>query len=217
MNPPFTCWSPIVASSALLREHGVRPNTHVTGNPNSPVTVIEFGDFQCPVCRNYSETIEHQIIDNYVANGKIRYTFRQFPFSASFISTRSLSLSLPAGVYVFHQNDFVYVPDFGEPDGSLIEVAEKHILWLKINVKGKQTHASTPEKGINATRIGMCGEAGIDSSSGLAAIAAMAAAPHSELPTGTLISRRPWGNTASIEVKNSTGYQGQTTGAGRVG
>jgi len=55
---------------------------------------------------------------------------------------------------VFRQNDFIYVPDFGEADGSLIEVAEKHILWLKINVKGKQTHASTPEKGINATRIG---------------------------------------------------------------
>ncbi len=55
---------------------------------------------------------------------------------------------------VFRQNDFIYVPDFGEPDGSLIEVAEKHILWLKINVKGRQTHASTPEKGINATRVG---------------------------------------------------------------
>jgi succinyl-diaminopimelate desuccinylase len=55
---------------------------------------------------------------------------------------------------VFRQNDFIYVPDFGEPDGSLIEVAEKHILWLKINVKGKQTHASTPEKGINAARVG---------------------------------------------------------------
>ena len=55
---------------------------------------------------------------------------------------------------VFRQNDFIYVPDFGEPDGSLIEVAEKHILWLKFNVKGKQTHASTPEKGINATRVG---------------------------------------------------------------
>jgi succinyl-diaminopimelate desuccinylase len=54
---------------------------------------------------------------------------------------------------VFRQNDFIYVPDFGEPDGSLIEVAEKHILWLKINVRGKQTHASTPEKGINATRV----------------------------------------------------------------
>ena len=55
---------------------------------------------------------------------------------------------------VFRQNDFIDVPDFGEADGSLIEVAEKHILWLKINVKGRQTHASTPEKGINATRIG---------------------------------------------------------------
>jgi succinyl-diaminopimelate desuccinylase len=37
----------------------------------------------------------------------------------------------------------------------MIEVAEKGILWLKITVKGKQVHASTPDKGLNAHRIGM--------------------------------------------------------------
>ncbi|MEM0449756.1 MAG: M20 family metallo-hydrolase [Methanomassiliicoccales archaeon] len=55
---------------------------------------------------------------------------------------------------VFHKNDFIYVPDFGVPDGSVIEVAEKHILWLKVKVKGRQTHASTPQKGINAMKLG---------------------------------------------------------------
>lgn len=55
---------------------------------------------------------------------------------------------------VFHKNDFIYVPDFGVPDGSIIEVAEKHILWLRVKVQGRQTHASTPEKGINAMKLG---------------------------------------------------------------
>jgi succinyl-diaminopimelate desuccinylase len=42
------------------------------------------------------------------------------------------------------------VPDAGNEDGTLIEVAEKSILWLKFKVLGKQTHGSMPEKGINA-------------------------------------------------------------------
>jgi len=55
---------------------------------------------------------------------------------------------------VFHKKDFIYVPDFGVPDGSVIEVAEKHILWIKVKVQGRQTHASTPGKGINAMKLG---------------------------------------------------------------
>ncbi len=34
----------------------------------------------------------------------------------------------------------------------MIEVAEKSLLWLKFKTMGKQTHGSTPEKGINAFR-----------------------------------------------------------------
>ena len=56
---------------------------------------------------------------------------------------------------VFKSNDMAIVPDSGTPDGSQIEVAEKHILWLKFTTKGIQVHGSTPEKGLNANRIGM--------------------------------------------------------------
>ncbi|MGB9004116.1 MAG: M20 family metallo-hydrolase [Candidatus Aminicenantales bacterium] len=51
---------------------------------------------------------------------------------------------------VFHKEDLIIVPDAGSPDGTLIEVAEKSILWLKFKTQGKQTHGSTPEKGINS-------------------------------------------------------------------
>jgi len=56
---------------------------------------------------------------------------------------------------VFKSNDIAIVPDNGVSDGSVIEIAEKSILWLKLTVTGKQVHASTPEKGLNAHRIGM--------------------------------------------------------------
>jgi succinyl-diaminopimelate desuccinylase len=56
---------------------------------------------------------------------------------------------------LFKPSDLVVVPDGGNGEGSFIEIAEKSVLWLRIRVFGKQTHASTPGKGLNAHRIGM--------------------------------------------------------------
>ncbi len=56
---------------------------------------------------------------------------------------------------IFRKDDLVIVPDGGDETGSFIEIAEKSTLWLKVHTTGKQTHASTPKKGLNAHRIGM--------------------------------------------------------------
>ncbi len=53
---------------------------------------------------------------------------------------------------LFGKDDLILVPDAGNKDGSLIEIAEKTILWLKFTVKGKQAHGSTPQDGLNASR-----------------------------------------------------------------
>lgn len=48
------------------------------------------------------------------------------------------------------KEDLVLVPDFGTPEGDLIEIGEKGVLWLKVEIEGKQCHGSTPDEGINA-------------------------------------------------------------------
>lgn len=53
---------------------------------------------------------------------------------------------------MFGPDDLIVVPDAGRSDSSLIEVAEKSILWLKVEVSGKQVHASRPQRGVNALR-----------------------------------------------------------------
>ena len=55
---------------------------------------------------------------------------------------------------LFSASDRALVPDSGSPEGNLIEIAEKSILWLRFVVRGKQCHASTPEKGVNAFEAG---------------------------------------------------------------
>lgn len=53
---------------------------------------------------------------------------------------------------MFNPDDLIVVPDAGRPDSSLIEVAEKSIFWVKVEVSGKQVHASRPHRGVNALR-----------------------------------------------------------------
>ncbi len=50
----------------------------------------------------------------------------------------------------FRRDDLIVVPDGGNEEGTMVEVAEKSMLWLKFTVTGQQCHASTPEKGKNS-------------------------------------------------------------------
>lgn len=52
----------------------------------------------------------------------------------------------------FGKDDAFLVPDGGNSQGTMVEIAEKNMLWLKFTVQGKQTHASTPHSGNNAVR-----------------------------------------------------------------
>ncbi len=50
----------------------------VIGNPNAPVTIIEFADYACPHCQEYLATM-NQFVDTYVKTGKAKFEYRIFP------------------------------------------------------------------------------------------------------------------------------------------
>ena len=54
------------------------------------------------------------------------------------------------GKIPFKKTDHLVIPDFGNDMGNMIEVAEKSMLWVRFQTKGKQCHASTPSIGNNA-------------------------------------------------------------------
>jgi len=51
----------------------------VKGDPNAPITMIEFSDFQCPFCGKFFSTTLPLIEKNYIETGKVKFVYRDFP------------------------------------------------------------------------------------------------------------------------------------------
>jgi protein-disulfide isomerase len=51
-------------------------NMPVLGNPNAPVKIVEYGDYQCPSCRNFSQSIKPELVKNFVDTGKAAIYFQ---------------------------------------------------------------------------------------------------------------------------------------------
>ena len=60
---------------------GERPGDIALGDPDAPVTVIEFFSLTCPHCRWFHENIYNRLKPDYVDAGKVRYVFRDFPLN----------------------------------------------------------------------------------------------------------------------------------------
>lgn len=66
--------------TAASRAGKVRPvskaRDHIRGNPDAPVSLIEYSDFECPFCKRFHPTAK-QIVDSY--GGKVNWVYRHFP------------------------------------------------------------------------------------------------------------------------------------------
>ncbi len=64
------------ASQTMALFAGIPQRGISLGNPGAPVTLIEFGDLQCPVCAAYAEDALPSIVNRYVRKGRVRLEFR---------------------------------------------------------------------------------------------------------------------------------------------
>src|SRR6476661_3039215 len=57
---------------------GLAKSIHVRGNPEAPLTLEEFGDFECPSCKNLATFLD-QVVKEY--HPRVRLIFRNFPLA----------------------------------------------------------------------------------------------------------------------------------------
>lgn len=69
---------PVVAAKAVIRP--VDSTDAVRGNPNAPIKVIEYSDYDCPFCKQFDTTM-NQIMKDYGVTGKVAWVYRQMPLA----------------------------------------------------------------------------------------------------------------------------------------
>lgn len=150
-------------------------NRNVMGDPNAPVTVHMWEDFLCPACRQFTSTIEPQLVEEYVKPGKVKLEFRQFPLSghapgSNMAAMASLCAADQNAFWTYHNRLFA-AQDRGQPGyvlDALVQYADELGLDSRAFLQcmsGQQYRdeaaASASEaltKGLNATPSVLVGE-----------------------------------------------------------
>jgi protein-disulfide isomerase len=91
-SPPPTR---VADGAAVSNDELMKPNPlgeMTLGDPNAPVTVIEYASMTCPHCAHFSTTTFPELKKRYIDTGKVRFIFREFPLdqlaAAGFILAR---------------------------------------------------------------------------------------------------------------------------------
>ncbi|WP_246021923.1 DsbA family protein [Paenibacillus zeisoli] len=113
----------------------------VLGNKEAKVKIVEFGDYQCPACRDFTQQVKPQIVKDYVDKGLVSFYFMNF----SFIGEES-NLAALAAQAVYHQNndafwkyyEALYREQGAENSGRiteayLVDLAKKENLQIDYN------------------------------------------------------------------------------------
>ncbi|MGD2049887.1 MAG: thioredoxin domain-containing protein [Chloroflexota bacterium] len=56
-------------------------DAYTIGDPEAPITIVEYTDFQCPFCSRHYQQTYPRIVEQYVDVGIVRYVFKDFPLN----------------------------------------------------------------------------------------------------------------------------------------
>lgn len=103
-----------------------KANFNTAGDPNAPVKIIEYSDFQCPYCGNFSKDTEPQIMQTYVATGKVFFEYRsagEFIGGPGGESIRAAEAAYCAGDQnkFWEMHDILFANQNGENKGAFLD------------------------------------------------------------------------------------------------
>lgn len=77
------------------------------GNPNAPVRIEVYEDFQCPACAEFSKSIESRLLESsYINEGLVQYEFMHYPFLDSNAVTKESHQAANASMCALEQDRF---------------------------------------------------------------------------------------------------------------
>lgn len=99
-----------------------RPNVKFngTGDPNAPIRIDEYSDFQCPYCANFVKTTEISLLEEFVATGKVYFVYHSFGkyIGAESASTAEAAYCAGDQEKFWEMHDLIFANQTGENVGT---------------------------------------------------------------------------------------------------
>jgi len=77
---------------------------HAVGNPDAPITVVEYASVVCGACANWHNSVYPEFKEKYVDSGQVRYIFREFPTAPERLAFAGFTIANCAGEDKFLSN-----------------------------------------------------------------------------------------------------------------
>ena len=68
-------------SSLLTTTKLIDGGSPIMGNPNAPITILEWGDYQCTFCYKFHKDNLDKIDEDFIQTGKVKLVFKDFPLN----------------------------------------------------------------------------------------------------------------------------------------
>jgi len=124
----FIALSLALVGVSQIANADVKYEERVLGDPNAPVTMIEYASYTCPHCADFHTKVLPQIKKDFVDTGKVKVIFRDFPFERVGATAALLSRCVDPSRYLGfndllmkQQSQWAASPN---PVGSLLKLAK---------------------------------------------------------------------------------------------
>ncbi|OKL37936.1 DsbA family protein [Domibacillus mangrovi] len=97
------------------------------GNADAPVSIVEFGDYKCPSCKQWGETVYPKLVEDYVDTGKVKFSYINVLFHGeesilAALASESIYKQDPESFWTFHKAVFDAQPTTQEHDNPWVTV-----------------------------------------------------------------------------------------------
>lgn len=168
-------WAPLVTPPPVATPPIWSPTDEVDGysmgDPDAPVVIEVWEDFQCPYCQRFTYEVEPSLVEQFVQSGDVRLVFRNLAFLGDESHWAAVAANLAAEQDMFWPyHDYLFANFGGNQSGSfhidrLLEIGENVGLDMELFREGlvlenararyaeieAETRAEAVLKGINAT------------------------------------------------------------------
>jgi len=69
----------VIPVQAKAPEFLIQADDVVRGDPNAPITLVEYSDFTCHFCKKFFHDTFPKLLSEYIETGKVRFVYRDFP------------------------------------------------------------------------------------------------------------------------------------------